>query len=320
MNSLVIPVFRNEESLPDLLAALSDLNRRLEGSLEVVFVVDGSPDRSYGLLAERLPGSGLHAKLLLLSRNFGSFAAIRAGLAAGSGENFAVMAADLQEPPELVERFFSILATGEADVVIGSRESRADSWATRVAARVFWRLYRKLVVREVPEGGVDVFGCNHEFRNHLLQLRESHSSLVALVFWLGFRRQSVAYTRQTRRHGRSAWTLWKKVDYLLDSVFAFTDLPIRLLMGTGVLGIAVSFFLGLLILTMRVLGNIPVPGYAATALLITFFGGLNVFGIGLVGSYAWRTYENSKARPLAVVMREKSYVPPEPPVAGGPHS
>jgi hypothetical protein len=71
---------------------------------------------------------------------------------------------------------------------------------------------------------------------------------------------------------------------------------------------------------MRVLGNIPVPGYAATALLITFFGGLNVFGIGLVGSYAWRTYENSKARPLAVVMREKSYVPPEPPVAGGPHS
>src|SRR5664280_841602 len=117
MYSLVIPVFRNEESLPDLLVALADLNRRLTGSLEVVFVVDGSPDRSFSLLAERLPASGLRSKLLLLSRNFGSFAAIRAGLAAASGEYFAVMAADLQEPPELVERFFSILSAREADVV-----------------------------------------------------------------------------------------------------------------------------------------------------------------------------------------------------------
>jgi len=311
MYSLVIPVFRNEESLPDLLVALADLNRRLTGSLEVVFVVDGSPDRSFSLLAERLPASGLRSKLLLLSRNFGSFAAIRAGLAAASGEYFAVMAADLQEPPELVERFFSILSAREADVVFGTRESRSDPWISRAASRVFWSLYRKLVVREMPGGGVDIFGCNREFRDQLLQLRESHSSLVALAFWLGFRRQSVAYTRRTRRHGRSAWTWRKKVDYLLDSVFAFTDLPIRLLMGTGALGIAVSIGLGLLILTLRLLGDIPVPGYAATALLITFFGGLNIFGIGLVGSYAWRTYENSKSRPLAIVMREVSYPPGE---------
>lgn len=309
MYSLVIPVYRNEENLPDLLAAVAGLSRRLEGQLEAVFVVDGSPDRSHALLAERLPQSGLRAKLLLLSRNFGSFAAIRAGMAAATGEYFAVMAADLQEPPELMERFFAILSRGETDVVIGTREARSDPFAARLASQLFWRTYRMLVVRQIPDGGVDVFGCNREFRDQLLQLRESHSSLVALIFWLGFRRQSVAYTRQARLHGSSAWTLKKKINYLLDSVFAFTDLPIKILMAIGILGIATSVLLGLVILTARLLGDIPVPGYAATALLITFFGGLNVFGIGLVGNYAWRSYENSKGRPLSIVMREKSYGP-----------
>lgn len=297
--------------MSDLLAAVANLNRRLDDKLEVVFVVDGSPDRSYTILAERLPRLGVRAKLLLLSRNFGSFAAIRAGLAAGRGEFFAVMAADLQEPPDLIERFFSVLKSGEFDVVVGTRESRADPWLARLASRIFWKLYRSLVVKEIPQGGVDVFGCNREFRDRVLELRESHSSLVALMFWLGFRRQAIAYTRLARRHGRSAWTLRKKVKYLLDSVFAFTDLPIRLLMGAGIFGIGVSFLLGSAILVSRLLGNIPVPGYAATALLITFFGGLNTFGIGLVGNYAWRSYENSKLRPLAIIMRETSYPPTE---------
>lgn len=307
MYSLVIPVFKNEDSIPDLLAEVADMNRRLGGQLETVFVVDGSPDRCYHLLEERLPGLGMKAKLLLLSRNFGSFAAIRAGLAAAGGKYLAVMAADLQEPPALVERFFSILAQEDVDIVIGTRESRQDPWMARVTAQAFWRLYRTFVVHDVPVGGVDVFGCNRQFRDRLLQFEEAHSSLVALLFWLGYRRRIVTYERQKRRHGKSAWTFGKKFNYLLDSVFAFTDFPIKVLMGVGGLGMAISLALGALIVTARLIGVIPVPGYTATALLITFFGALNIFGIGLVGSYAWRAYENSKGRPLAIVMLEKEF-------------
>jgi glycosyltransferase involved in cell wall biosynthesis len=124
--SLVIPVYLNEENINDLLEAVFSLKEKLNGTLEIVFVVDGSPDRSYALLAEALPSYPIAAQLLALSRNFGSFAAIRVGLEAARGKYVAVMAADLQEPPDLVESFFNILQRDEADVVFGARKSRED--------------------------------------------------------------------------------------------------------------------------------------------------------------------------------------------------
>lgn len=307
MYSLIVPVYKNEGSIPDLLAVVSRLNARLSNQLELVCVVDGSPDQSYTLLESGLNNLDVHAQLLALSRNFGSFAAIRAGLAAAKGEYLAVMAADLQEPPELAEEFFRILSSGDADVVVGTRESRDDPALSGIASRVFWGLYRALVVPEIPPGGVDVFGCNRMFRDQLLRLEETHTSLVALIFWIGFRRVVVPYRRVSRRHGKSAWTLRRKLKYLLDSVFAFTDLPLRLLTAIGVLGIGVSATLGLVVLIARLAGGIYVPGYAALAILILFFGAMGLMANGLVGSYVWRTYENSKGRPNAIVMTTITY-------------
>lgn len=305
--SLVIPVYRNESGIPALLEALRGLHAQMPSGFEVVFVVDGSPDRCYELLSEALPREPFASQLILLSRNFGSFAAIRAGLAAGRGEHFAVMAADLQEPPELVLRMHRELCSGEVDVVVGVREGRADPLRTRLPAELFWRLYRRFVVPEVPAGGVDVFGCNRPFRDQLLQLEERHSSLIAQIFWLGFRRRFIGYERQPRQHGESAWTLRKKVNYLMDSVFAFTDLPIRLLIRGGGLAAVVSGVFGVLVVIARLFGDIDVPGYAATILAIVFFGAINLFALGIVGSYAWRTYENTKARPLSIVLKSHAY-------------
>lgn len=301
--TLVIPVYRNEANLPDLLAAVRDLDVRLGGRLEAVFVIDGSPDRCYEILRIKLPDEPFTSKLILLSRNFGSFSAIRAGLEAGSGEHFAVMAADLQEPPQLVLEMDRALGEGEADVVIGVREGRSDPFLTRLPASLFWGFYRRFVVPEVPPGGVDIFGCNRAFRDQLLMLEERHSSLIAQIFWLGFRRKLIGYERQERIHGKSAWTLHKKINYLMDSVFAFTDLPIRMLIRVGGTTAFLAALFGLIVLCARLLGDIPVPGYAATILSIVFFGAINLFSLGIVGSYAWRTYENTKARPLSVVLR-----------------
>src|SRR5688572_4659672 len=138
MLSLIVPVYRSEENLPRLFDALTRLAGQLPRPLEVVFVVDGSPDRSREILAGRLPSWPVQSQLLELSRNFGSFAAIGAGLAAARGDFVAVIAADLQEPPELVIEFEKILASGAADVVFGRRERRRDPWLSQLLSSAFW--------------------------------------------------------------------------------------------------------------------------------------------------------------------------------------
>ena len=309
MLTLVVPVYKNEGSLPDLLEAVARMSQQLAGDMEAVFVVDGSPDRCFEILRAELPKRPLRSKLILLARNFGSFAAIRTGLQHGDGERFAVMAADLQEPPDLVEEMDRLLREDAADVVVGVRESRQDPFFSSLPARIFWALYRRYVLPEMPPGGVDMFGCNRKFRDTLLQLNESHTSLIAQIFWLGFRRAEVSYARRARSHGVSAWTLSKKFSYLMDSVFAFTDLPIRMLIRTGAIGTAAAALFGVVVIVGRLIGTIAVPGYAMTAMLIVFFSALNLLSLGIVGSYAWRAYENTKSRPLAVALRVERFDP-----------
>ncbi len=307
MLTLVIPVYKNEGSIPDLLGAVTDLHTRLAHQLEVVFVVDGSPDRCYELLSQALPHQAFTSRLVLLSRNFGSFMAIRTGLAQGTGTRFAVMAADLQEPPELVMAMDAILRTEPIDVVVAAREGRKDPLLSRMASRIFWGFYRRYIVPEIPAGGVDMFACNAAFRDTLLTLDERHSSLIAQIFWLGYRRKCITYSRVERKHGKSAWTFKRKMSYLMDSVFSFSDLPIRLLLRVGGGGAALAALLGTVVVIAKLRGMIEVPGYAMLMLAITFIGCANLLGLGIVGSYAWRTYENTKNRPLAIPMRVETF-------------
>ena len=300
-NSLIIPIYKNERSIGNLLSVLRDLSEQLGNALEVVFVIDGSPDDCYQILQASLPDMPFDSQLLQHSRNYGAFSAIKAGLLAASGERFAVMAADLQEPPELVLEMFQILQEGEYDIVVGNRESRDDPLAARISSAVFWWMYRKLVIPDVPPGGVDMFGCTRPFKTELLKLDERNSSLIGLIYWLGFNRKTIGYARKRRQQGESAWTLSKKINYLMDSVFAFTDLPIKLLMGIGIAGILISLVLVAVILVAKMVGAIPVPGYAATVTTILFFAAFNSLGLGIIGSYVWRTYGNTQNRPDGVV-------------------
>jgi glycosyltransferase involved in cell wall biosynthesis len=299
--SLIVPVYRNEDSIRELIEAISQIDVSLGGGLEAVLVVDGSPDRSYERLLEGLPSASFRSRLLLLSRNFGSFAAIRAGLRAATGRYFAVMAADLQEPPQLIVDFFSALRGGQVDVTLGVRTRRGDPWTSRLASNGFWWLYRRFVQREIPSGGIDVFGCNEAFRAHLLALDEANTSLVGQIVWLGFRRAPIRYERVPRRHDRSAWTVERKLTYLMDSLLSFSDFPIRVLIASGLLGVFLSTTVTLVVVFARLTGAIEIPGYTATIVTITFFAALNTLGLGIIGSYTWRAYENTKRRPEAVV-------------------
>lgn len=298
--SLVIPVYRNEENIPDLLRALSALAAQVPG-FEVVLVVDASPDNAEALLRAALPNLGYPAQLLSLSRNFGAFAAIREGLAHARGRFFAVMAADLQEPPELVRHFFEVLRTDEADLCLGVRRSRADPGVSRFLSQTYWRLYKRFVIREVPAGGVDVFGCNQAVRTALLSLDERSGSLIGQLFWVGFRRREVPYDRRARAKGTSAWLFTKRVRYFVDSVFAFSDLPIHLLVAMGGVGAALSAVGAVVVLAAWLLREIPVEGYVPIMLAVLFFGFATLLALGIIGIYTWRISENVRGRPNAIV-------------------
>ena len=300
MNSLVIPVYRNEANLDRLLAELVKLAGRLP-QLEVVFVVDGSPDRCLQILRERLPALPLRTQLLSLSRNFGSFAAIAAGLERARGANMAVMAADLQEPPELILQFFEALDAGRADIVFGVRGARSDPWLSEIASNIFWFLYRKLVIKDLPRGGVDVFGCTREVRDHLLQLQGVDSNLIALLFWLGYRREYIVYERQRRLEGKSAWTFGRKLRYCLNSIFNFTDLPIQLLLYAGSVALLLAVSASILVIVAKLRGDIPVPGYTPIVLATLFFGALTSLGFGIVGQYLWLALQIGRRRPHYIV-------------------
>lgn len=301
MLSLVIPVYNNEENLPRLFRELTAFAETLDDSLEVIFVVDGATDASLPRLQDHLRDWHVPAQLLELSRNFGSFAAITAGLTAAGGEQMAVIAADLQEPPELVLEFHRILHAGDADVVLGHRTGRADPLLSRWLSGSFWRLYRRFVVPDMPKGGVDVFGCTRQVRDHVVALQEANTNLIALLLWVGFRRRFVPYERRPRLEGRSAWTVGRKLRYALDSIFSFTDLPIRALLLLGAFGTLFAAGAGALVLVMWMLGRVPVLGYTPLMLVITFFGGLTALGLGIVGQYLWLALQNSRRRPNFIV-------------------
>ncbi|MEX5719530.1 glycosyltransferase family 2 protein [Geodermatophilus maliterrae] len=317
--TVVVPVYGNEATIPLLIDRLVELSADVDGLMEAVFVVDGSPDASLVLLQRLLPDSGLRAQLVTLSRNYGAFSAVRAGLEVARGEHIAVMAADLQEPTSLVRDIFARLSTGDHDVAVGVRTDRDDPALSSLAARTFWGIYRRYVQKEIPVGGVDIFGCTRQVVGQLLALRESHTSLIGLLYWLGFRRVEVPYVRQEREFGKSGWTLRKKLRYMNDSIFSFTDLPITLLLTGGLLGVVGSVCAGVAVFAAWATGSVEVPGYTPLMLMLFLLCSSILLALGIVGSYVWRTYENSKRRPGAVPMHHQHFhVPAVPAERGAP--
>lgn len=302
-HTLVVPVYNNAETIDQLVETIGHIGLNVAGELETIFVIDGSPDDSRRRLCPALETAALRSRVVDHSRNFGSFAAIRTGMRLARGRYIAVMAADLQEPPELITAFFERLETGEVDVVAGQRTSREDGGH---GAHLYWRLYRRFVLPDIPPGGVDVFACSEQVRDVICRLEDVHTSLVAQLFWVGFRRELVPYERRARERGKSGWTTRRKLRYLSDSVFAFTDLPVRILWLGGLLGLTIGVFLGLIVLIGRIVGAIRVPGYAATVLLLLFFLSFNSLALGILGSYVWRAYEMVKGRPGAIVASVES--------------
>lgn len=300
-SSVVVPVYRNKESLGALVDRLVVLNEKRGGGVEGVFVVDGSPDESLATLRAILGSGSLDAQVLSHSRNFGSASAVRSGLAVARGQFIVVMAADLQEPVAVVEEFLDLLEADECDIAFGERVGRDDPATSAAMAGLYWRLYRRVINRDIPAGGVDVFGCTRAIAGRIVSFPETHTSLIPLLFWLGYRRRFVQYRREPRHSGTSAFTFKRRLRLLYDSVYSFTDLPIILLQVIGLVGTVGSASIAAIIFFAWLFGGIQQPGYTPIMIAIAGSTSALLLALGVVGSYVWRTYENSKNRPLELV-------------------
>jgi polyisoprenyl-phosphate glycosyltransferase len=299
--SIVVPVYYNAESLPLLFNKLRWLEQRLDElgiGLEIIFVNDGSGDNSLAALLQIKSERPL-TKVISLSRNFGAHAASKTGFQFVTGDAFLILAADLQDPVEQVLKMTEEWVKG-AKYVISVRAAREDSTSVRFFARSYYRMLNWMVVKGYPQGGFDLMLMD---RVMLPYMKNSvkHTNHTVYSLWLGFPPTVLSYVRRERMHGRSRYTLKKKVKFLLDTFTGFSAVPMRMLSGFGVLVAILSFLYGLSIVVTTLIGGAPVRGFATLAVLIIFFSGLILIMLGTLGEYLWRVFDAVSNKPESVI-------------------
>jgi len=267
-------------------------------SLELIFVDDGSGDKSYTELI-KLKEKRPETKVIKLTRNFGAVSATKTGFGFVTGDCFAIVAADLQDPIEKVLEMLDCWRDGWKYVVC-QRVSRDDPATNKLFAWIFYRLVRLLIVDDYPSGGFDLVLMD---KTALPYLRDSNKNINTHLYahWLGFKPKVLEYHRPERPHGSSRWTFSKRLKLAIDTITGFSVAPLRLASAFGFLVSLLSFAYGIVIILGALLGNIDVAGFASLATLICFFGGLSLFMLGVLGEYLWRVFDNQSNRPEAVI-------------------
>jgi glycosyltransferase involved in cell wall biosynthesis len=298
--SIVVPVYYNELNLPHLfprLVGLADANPQYD--LEYVFVDDGSRDNSFEILAD-LAKRDHRVRVVRLSRNFGSNAALLAGLHYASGDCIAMIAADLQDPPELITTMLQRWEAGKK-AVLAAREDREDPLVNRLLSNMFYWLFRRLAIREMPVKGCDFVLIDREVADILVQIGEKNPYIIGLILWLGFDRDIVYYTRQKRDLGKSRWTLGKRVKYFIDALVSFTYVPMRLVSALGIALALAGFVWAVVVVLNKLLFGVPVQGWASLMTVVLAVSGVQLLTLGIFGEYLWRNFEETRKRPSFVV-------------------
>jgi dolichol-phosphate mannosyltransferase len=302
--SIVVPVYHNALSLPDLVTAFQALAaKNPDDRFEFVFVDDGSRDNSFAVL-EEIAARETRLRVLKLSRNFGSNSAVMAGLYQARGDVVTVIAADFQDPPELIHEMLAQWRNGRK-VVLAAREERDDPGLTAVLADAFYALFRRFAVKTMPKRGFDFFLIDRQVADILNTIQENNVYLMGLILWLGFDPAILHYHRRPRpkRYGRSMWTFNKKIKYMIDSFVAFSYIPIRV---TSLIGLSLSV-LGLLyavlILVLALIAGVPIQGWTSLMVVLLIVSGVQMLMIGMLGEYMWRNLEETRRRPRFIIDR-----------------
>jgi dolichol-phosphate mannosyltransferase len=303
--SLVVPVYDEAENLLVLRERLASTLESLAArgfEHEIVFVDDASTDATPEILKEL--AADPRVKVIRFVRNFGSQAALMAGLAATKGDCAVLLAADLQEPPELLPRLLDAWEEGYR-LVIAARENTTGAIAERLLSRLFYAAMNRISQVRFPDRGADAFLLDRRVIRDLLALGERNLSIFGLILWLGHRAKVVPYRREERLRGVSGWTFYKRVKIFIDAVIGFSYVPFRLFSGAGLAILAASaVYLGVLVVN-RVFfwDESALSGWTSLMAALLVLNGFVILGLGILGEYVWRILDEVRGRPLYLVER-----------------
>jgi polyisoprenyl-phosphate glycosyltransferase len=307
----VIPLFNEQETLPELHKRLTDVIDGLDGEAEILFIDDCSFDGTRELLVE-LERNDPRVKVIRFARNFGHQVAITAGLDFAAGEAVIVMDADLQDPPEMVPELIARWREGY-EVVYAVRSDRAgEPWLKRVTARLFYRSLARLSDIDVPAHAGDFRLVDRRALEAFRSLRETNRYVRGMFSWIGFRQIGVPYRYEDRLGGESKYTLRRMSSLAANALTSFSSAPLRVALHLGFAVSVFSFTAGIAAVVANFAGAFTVPGWTSLVFVTAFLGGVQLFILGVVGVYLGRVYEEVKRRPLYVV-RETHGFKAEPP-------
>jgi len=298
--SLVVPMFNESGNLDKLFARLSDVMAEIGVSYEIVCVDDGSRDDSVArALAHR--GRDPRIKVVELSRNFGKELALTAGLRHTAGQAVVMIDADLQHPPEVIKDMLEKWRDGFEMVIAVRRDREQESAVKRLAAKMFYDIFGRVSEVRLPQGAGDFRLLDRKVVNVLNAMPEHSRFMKGLYAWVGFRQATIPFDVADRAHGETKFNLFRLYRLAVDGITSFTSLPLKVWTFMGMLVATFALLYGFVFIIKTLVLGIDVPGYPSLIVAITFFSGVQLISLGVIGEYLGRVFSEVKNRPLYVV-------------------
>ena len=300
--SVIVPVYNEESVLPEFHRRLAAVLDRIPADAEIVYVNDGSSDRSIALLAE-LNDRDPRVAVVDLSRNFGKEIALTAGLDHASGDAVVVIDADLQDPPELIPDMLAAWREGY-DVVLMRRASRArESWLKKATARAFYRAIGRIGTIDIPEDVGDFRLLSRRAVAAIARFPERSRFMKGLFAWIGFACKEIDYARDGRYAGETKWNYWRLWNFALEGITSFSVVPLKVASYIGFATALIAFVYGIYFIVKTLIFGDPARGFPTLVTLVLFLGGLQLMALGIIGEYLARMFIEVKQRPLYLVAR-----------------
>jgi glycosyltransferase involved in cell wall biosynthesis len=295
--SIVVPVYNEEDVLLEFHKRIGKVLDETGTSAEILYVNDGSEDRSLAMLYE-LNEKDLRVSVINLSRNFGKEIALTAGLDYSRGQAVVVIDADLQDPPELIPALIKCWREGY-DVVYATRVARdGETFVKKVTAKYFYRIIQHLSRVRIPQDTGDFRLLSRRAVDSLSRLREQHRFMKGLFAWIGYPQTSVPYHQQPRHAGKTKWGYWKLWNFAIEGITSFTTTPLKVASYLGVTTAMIAFLYAIWIIYKTLAWGEPVAGYPSLMVAILFLGGVQLITLGIMGEYLGRMFNETKQRPL----------------------
>lgn len=300
MISVIIPIFNEYEGIPFLVDSLNEFFGQYSYlNAEVIFVNDGSKDNSVERLSS-MDHKTYKARVISFSRNFGSHAALRAGISHASGEYICFNYADLQDPLELIIQMKELMDQGH-DIIWAQRESTKVPWGEKMFSKFYARLMQKFAFRNFPEKGFDIVMFNKKVAAEVNKNVEANSSIFLQILGMGFRQTNISYKKRERKTGVSKWTLSKKIKLFIDSFVAFSYAPIRFVTIIGIIFFIIGVLWTIYIVIRKIFFQDLAAGWPALISILMIGFGITNISLGIIAEYLWRTLDASRRRQVFII-------------------